>query len=64
MTVKPSIVIHTMRRLNRDQVRTSDMDREALDYIREHKLIEEILWPSAFLKLTEAGAEYIAENSA
>ena len=33
-TQSTDIVIHTMRQLNRYQMRMSFMDREALDYIR------------------------------
>lgn len=63
MTIpKPAVVIHTMRMMARTQVRLSYMDRDALAFITDNELVQQINWPSTFIRITDAGAQYIAEN--
>ena len=62
-TPSPSRVIATMRELRRLGVKTSSMDAAAIKFIQENQLVEQVKWPSIFIRITEAGNEYIAENS-
>lgn len=58
----PSQVCYTMRRLLKDKVSSYNLDRTALKYITDHDLIVEVRWPATFLKITEAGYQYLIEN--
>ncbi len=51
-----------MRQLRNHQCRTSFMDHAALDFITDNGLVQQTEWPSFVIKITEAGAAYIAEN--
>ena len=63
MTPSPRSIIYTMRELKRHNVRLYGMDLEALDFIRENRLMEEVNWPASFIRFTNAGINYIQENS-
>lgn len=62
MTPNPSTVIHTMRQLKTYGCRMSYMDRATVKFITDNELVEQIDWPSTYIRITAAGAEYIAEN--
>ena len=62
MTPRPSTVIFTMRSLKREQVRTGWMDRDAIKFIMDNRLMAQHEWPGYSISITEAGAEYTAEN--
>jgi len=51
-----------MRSLKREQVRTGWMDRDAIKFIMDNRLMAQHEWPGYSISITEAGAEYIAEN--
>jgi hypothetical protein len=61
LPISTSTVIYTMRELRRQQVRTSTMNRDALDYIRDNRLMREHMWPASHIVYTEAGIDYLQE---
>jgi hypothetical protein len=60
--LRPNMVCATLRQLKREQCRMSYMNREALDFIRDNKLVTEHHWPGFHLTISEAGVEYLHEH--
>ena len=63
-TVDADVVCRTIRQLRREQMRTSLMNRAALDFIIEHGLVTETHWPGYVLSISPAGLEYLREHEA
>lgn len=59
----PRQVINVMRRILKQQVTDSSMPRDVVKFITDQSLIRQVEWPAFLMQLTNAGADYIAENS-
>ena len=61
-TLSPRTIIHTMRELQRQGVRMSYMNADAIKFIMDNDLIEQKLWPATYIHITESGWAYMCEN--
>jgi hypothetical protein len=67
MSNKPIIdlkfVARTLRDIIKQQTIRAYHSNRAIEYIYDHKLVKQTQWPSYLLSLTEAGVEFLNENS-
>jgi len=61
--IYPKQVCNTIHALLRDQVQMSYMDKRVVMYIMENRLVQVHRWPAWCIALTDAGAEYLHENT-
>ena len=61
-TINPRRVIRAMQECRKNYGQGYSLDREAMKYAQEQKLLYLVQWPAGFWKITDKGIAYIQEN--